>query len=119
MDSCDSLTLRSYVRRATENPEEVGRFGQAMTSMSRQPIAGITAHDHFSAFEHIVDVGGNRGMLLLKILEHRPGLIPASPPQRTPHRVALGNRTHRRADTGPLTKAARASLTDRRGALCE
>ena len=49
-------------------PEEAGRFGEAMTSMSRQAIAGITAHYDFSGFEHIVDVGGNRGTLLLDIL---------------------------------------------------
>ncbi|MDF1699945.1 MAG: methyltransferase [Planctomycetota bacterium] len=52
------------------NPEEAGRFGEAMSSMSRQAIAGITAHYDFSGFEHLVDVGGNRGTLLLDVLEH-------------------------------------------------
>jgi hypothetical protein len=55
------------------HPEEAGRFGEAMSSMSRQAINGITGHYDFSGFEHIVDVGGNRGTLLLDILEHTKG----------------------------------------------
>ena len=55
------------------SPDEAGRFGQAMASMSRQAIDGITAHYDFGDFEHIVDVGGNRGTLLLDILEHTDG----------------------------------------------
>lgn len=54
------------------NPEEAGRFGEAMSNMSRQAIAGITAHYDFSRFKHIVDVGGNRGTLVTDILETAP-----------------------------------------------
>jgi hypothetical protein len=55
------------------NPEQAGRFGQAMSNMSRQAIAAITEHFDFSGFEHIVDVGGNRGTLLLDVLEKTAG----------------------------------------------
>ena len=54
------------------SPEEAGRFGLAMSNMSRQAIHGITAHCDFSGFGHIVDVGGNRGTLLLDILASHP-----------------------------------------------
>ena len=53
-------------------PEQAGRFGQAMTSMSRQAIEGITANFDFGRFEHIVDVGGSRGTLLLEVLGRNP-----------------------------------------------
>ncbi len=54
------------------SPEEAGRFGLAMSNMSKQAIHGITAHCEFSGFDHIVDVGGNRGTLLLDILANNP-----------------------------------------------
>lgn len=56
------------------SPEEAGRFGQAMSNMSRQASAGITAHHDFSGIEHLVDVGGSRGTLLLEILEQNPAM---------------------------------------------
>jgi hypothetical protein len=56
------------------SPEEAGRFGLAMSNMSLQAIHGISAHCEFGGFEHIVDVGGNRGTLLLDILGSNPGL---------------------------------------------
>jgi len=54
------------------NPEEAGRFGQAMTNMSAQAIRGITSSYDFSKFEHIVDVGGSHGTLLAAILDSAP-----------------------------------------------
>lgn len=54
------------------SPEEAGRFGRAMSNMSRQAIHGITTHCDFSGLSHIVDVGGNRGTLLLDILSSQP-----------------------------------------------
>ena len=80
MDSLDALPSRSTARRATENPEGTGRFGQAMTSMRRKALAGMTAHYDFRAFEYLVDSGGNTGTLLLDLFERTPGLTPASPP---------------------------------------
>ena len=56
------------------NPEEAGRFGQAMSCMSRQAIAAISEAYDFSPFSHIVDVGGNRGTLAVDILAHHPQL---------------------------------------------
>ena len=56
------------------SPEEAGRFGRAMSSMSLQAIQGVLAHCAFGDFEHIVDVGGSRGTLLLDILESNPGV---------------------------------------------
>lgn len=49
-------------------PDEAGRFGLAMSNMSKQASSSITANYDFSGFEHIVDVGGNHGTLLLDIL---------------------------------------------------
>lgn len=54
-------------------PEEAGRFGEAMSNMSSQAIAAILANFDFSGFEHIVDIGGSRGALLLEILDAVPG----------------------------------------------
>lgn len=54
------------------SPEEAGRFGQAMSNMSQQAVAGITAHYDFSGIAHLVDVGGNQGTLLLEIMEQHP-----------------------------------------------
>ena len=54
------------------SPEEAGRFGQAMSNMSLQAIEGINAHYDFSGLDHMVDVGGNRGTLLLEILAAHP-----------------------------------------------
>ena len=54
------------------SPEEAGRFGQAMTNMSMQAIEGISASYDFAGLEHLVDVGGNRGSLLLEILARYP-----------------------------------------------
>ena len=42
------------------SPEEAGRFAQAMTNMSQQAVAGITAHYDFSDIGHLVDVGGQQ-----------------------------------------------------------
>ena len=54
------------------NPEEAGRFGQAMTNLSRAAVAGVVDSFDFSAYRHIVDVGGNHGTLLAAILDHSP-----------------------------------------------
>ena len=56
------------------NPEQAGRFGQAMTNMSQQASAGITANYDFSEIKHLVDVGGSQGTLLLDILEAHPDM---------------------------------------------
>ncbi|MDF1799203.1 MAG: methyltransferase [Planctomycetota bacterium] len=56
------------------NPEEAGRFGQAMSNMSRQAIAAITECYDFGSFSHVVDVGGNRGTLVLDLLGSHPNL---------------------------------------------
>ena len=56
------------------NPEQAGRFAQAMSNMSGQAIAGILDHYDFAGFERIVDVGGSRGTLLLEILAKNPGV---------------------------------------------
>ncbi len=56
------------------SPEEAGRFGQAMSNMSSQAVAGITEHYDFSEIEHLVDVGGSQGTLLLEILERHPSM---------------------------------------------
>ena len=56
------------------SPEEAGRFGQAMTNMSQQAVAGITSSYDFSGIKHLVDVGGSRGALLLDILKQNPSM---------------------------------------------
>lgn len=56
------------------SPEEAGRFGQAMSNMSQQAVAGITAHYDFSGIDHLVDVGGSQGTLLLEIMEQNPAM---------------------------------------------
>ncbi|MEZ6009424.1 MAG: methyltransferase [Planctomycetota bacterium] len=56
------------------SPEEAGRFGEAMTNMSQQAVAGITSHYDFSGIQHLVDVGGSRGALLLDILKQNPSM---------------------------------------------
>lgn len=55
-------------------PEQAGRFAQAMTNMSQQAIEGITAHYDFSDIEHLVDVGGSQGTLLLEIMAEQPSM---------------------------------------------
>lgn len=54
------------------NPDQAGRFGLAMSNMSLQAIQAITENCDFGRFEHIVDVGGNHGTLLLGILAEHP-----------------------------------------------
>ena len=55
-------------------PEQAGRFGQAMSNMSGQAIRAITEHYDFSGITSIVDVGGSRGALLLALLEQHAGM---------------------------------------------
>jgi hypothetical protein len=79
------------------NPNQAGRFGQAMSNMSRQAIAGITASYDFSRFRHVVDVGGNRGTLVLDLLEHYPEMratIFDLPPVIEVARDSLGGHPH-------------------------
>jgi precorrin-6B methylase 2 len=56
------------------SPDEAGRFGQAMSNMSQQAVEGITSHYDFSGIEHLVDVGGSQGTLLLEIMEQNPAM---------------------------------------------
>lgn len=56
------------------SPEEAGRFGEAMSNMSQQAVAGITSCYDFSDIKHLVDVGGSRGALLLEILKQNPSM---------------------------------------------
>lgn len=55
-----------------DHPEEAERFARAMTNMSQQAMKGIREHYDFAGIEHLVDVGGSEGTLLLEILEAHP-----------------------------------------------
>lgn len=58
-----------YLQR---NPQEAGRFGQAMSNLSSLAIGAITQSYDFTPFKKIVDIGGSHGTLLSAILDSAP-----------------------------------------------
>jgi hypothetical protein len=55
-----------------EHPEEGVIFDRAMTELSRGNAEAVIGAYDFSAFHHVVDVGGGRGLLLAAILNAHP-----------------------------------------------
>jgi hypothetical protein len=53
-------------------PDRGGAFHASMAARSRQEAAATVYAYDFSAFQHIVDVGGGRGLLLSAILKAHP-----------------------------------------------
>ena len=54
------------------HPDESRRFSEAMTSMTVFASAAITSAYDFSSIKHLVDAGGNHGILLSNILDAFP-----------------------------------------------
>lgn len=73
------------------DPEASTRFDRAMTSLSRQVIAGVLAAYDFGRFGSIVDVGGGNGAFLAAILAKYPAM-----------RGVLFDQGHVVAGAGPL-----------------
>jgi hypothetical protein len=55
-------------------PDRATAFHDSMTVRSRQEAAEIVHSYDFSSFEHVVDVGGGRGLLLSAILKTHPNV---------------------------------------------
>ncbi|MBR0716875.1 methyltransferase [Bradyrhizobium liaoningense] len=55
-----------------ERPDDRATFDRAMTEMSRGSAEAVVAAYDFSAFHHVVDVGGGRGLMLSAILSAQP-----------------------------------------------
>jgi hypothetical protein len=56
----------------TEHPELGAVFDRAMTEMSRGAAEAVVGAYDFSAFRHVIDVGGGRGLMLAAILHAHP-----------------------------------------------
>lgn len=57
-----------------EAPEFAAVFNGAMTCFSNSGAAAVVQHYDFSGIQHLVDVGGGHGALLLRILRENPDL---------------------------------------------
>jgi hypothetical protein len=57
-----------------DRPAEGAVFDRAMTELSRGGAEAVIAAYDFSAFDHVVDVGGGRGLMLAAILAAHPRL---------------------------------------------
>lgn len=57
-----------------EHPDEAFRFNRGMMDLSSGDVLALLAAYDFSAFDHIVDVGGGTGRVLAGILEKFPAL---------------------------------------------
>ncbi|KEF41665.1 MAG: methyltransferase [Cyanobium sp. CACIAM 14] len=57
-----------------QQPERGEIFDGAMSDFSRQEIAGLLAAFSFEGITHLVDVGGGRGELLMRVLDRHPHL---------------------------------------------
>jgi len=55
-----------------DRPAEGAVFDRAMTELSRGSAEAVIAAYDFSAFHHVVDVGGGRGLMLAAILAAHP-----------------------------------------------
>jgi O-methyltransferase domain/Dimerisation domain len=55
-----------------EHPEQGATFDRAMTQLSRGGAEAVIGAYDFSAFRHIVDVGGGHGLMLAAILRAHP-----------------------------------------------
>jgi hypothetical protein len=58
----------------TEYPEYGAAFDRAMTQLSRGSTEAAIGAYNFSAFNHVVDVGGGQGLMLAAILRAHPHL---------------------------------------------
>jgi hypothetical protein len=56
------------------HPEQADIFDRAMTEMSRGSAGAIIEAYDFSAFQHVVDVGGGQGLMLAAILTAHSGM---------------------------------------------
>jgi SAM-dependent methyltransferase len=57
-----------------QNPEQQAIFDKAMATFTSQTAVAVAAVYDFSAFGHVVDVGGGNGALLIGILKANPAL---------------------------------------------
>jgi hypothetical protein len=55
-----------------DRPEERAVFDRAMTELSRGSVDAIINAYDFSTFQHVIDVGGGRGLMLAAILAAHP-----------------------------------------------
>ena len=67
-----SLNGNSIWEYRTEHPELGAVFDRSMTELSRGAAEAVVAAYDFSAFRHVVDVGGGRGLMLAAILSAHP-----------------------------------------------
>jgi hypothetical protein len=56
------------------HPRRAAIFDGAMTDFSRSETAALLEACSFEGIEHLVDVGGGRGELLMAMLDRYPGL---------------------------------------------
>jgi hypothetical protein len=58
----------------TEHPELGAVFDRSMTELSRGAVEAVIGAYDFSAFRHVVDVGGGHGLMLAAILSAHPNM---------------------------------------------
>jgi hypothetical protein len=86
-----------------DRPAEGAVFDRAMTELSRGSAEAVIAAYDFSAFHHVVDVGGGRGLMLAAILAahpqlqgtlfDQPGVVASAKPVLEAHRITSRCRT--------------------------
>ena len=69
----DALGMETYAH-FQQNATDAAMFNAAMSSVSRQEAAALRDAYDFSQFHTLVDVGGNRGLVLAGLLEAHPKL---------------------------------------------
>jgi hypothetical protein len=67
-----NLNGRDVWQFRAEHPEQGATFDRAMTQLSRGGAEAVIRAYDFSAFRHIVDVGGGHGLMLAAILRAHP-----------------------------------------------
>ncbi len=72
--ACPRAFEGGFWGRLSSNPDEARVFDAAMTAKATGHIDAILASYDFSAFKHIVDVGGGKGHLIRTILRSHPAV---------------------------------------------
>lgn len=60
----DHVFDQPFFAHLAEHPEQAASFGRTMTSFTRQTAEAVVAAHDFSAYRHIVDIGGGHGVML-------------------------------------------------------
>jgi hypothetical protein len=69
-----SLNGKGIWEYRTEHPELGSVFDRSMTELSRGAADAVIAAYDFSAYQHVIDVGGGRGLMLAAVLAAHPRL---------------------------------------------